>query len=58
MSLTRVTHSILMSLAQGITLENSLSHLEYGTSEDVMRWFSEWVSCGFFAEILFPDRRT
>ncbi len=56
MSLTRATCSILMSLAQGITLENSLSQLDEGTSDDVMRWFSEWVSCGFFAEILFPDQ--
>jgi len=55
MSLTRPTCSVLSSLVRGVTLENSLSHLAESANDDVMRWFSEWLSSGFFAEILFPE---
>jgi hypothetical protein len=54
MDLTRTTAALLKRLFAGVPLGEALAELGEGDerlARQVMRWFSEWVSGGFFAAL-------
>lgn len=54
MALTAVTYQLLTALVRGAPLGEALGAVPEDASEDVMRWFAEWMQDGFFAALDLP----